>query len=184
MLDQRPAPLAQRSAAESGADGRYHALRQLGSRAHQLRAATRAADHFVALGVEEDRNTGSWLMSCAVGLAQDIASDIDGIARSLRETPTDAAFTQAVQSLRIRAHQLHAAARAADHFLDQDNHEDHDTGSWLIACARGLAEKLAAEIDDGASSLKRPVDDSVIDAHDAALVRRVAQATTPVRGVA
>jgi len=184
MLDPRPAQPANRPS-DNSADGRYQALRQLGSRAHQLRAATRAADHFVALGVAEDRDTGSWLMSCAVGLAEELASDIDGIARSLKEAPADAAFSQSVQSLRVRAHQLHAAARAADHFLDLDSHDDRDTGSWLIACARGLADKLAAEIDDGASSMKRlPGDASVIDAPDAALVRRVAQATAPVRGVA
>lgn len=165
-------------------DSRYAALRELGSRAHQVRAATRAADHFMALGVAEDRDTGSWLMSCAVSLAADVASDIDGIARSLKDSPVDTTFSQAVQSLRVRAHQLHAAARAADHFLDQDSHEDRDTGSWLVATARGLAEKLAAEIDDGASLLKRPADGGVIEAHDAALVRRVAQATAPVRGVA
>jgi hypothetical protein len=179
-----PSPTSRQVATEAATDSRYAALRELGARAHQVRAATRAADHFMALGVAEDRDTGSWLMSCAVGLAGDVASDIDGIARSLKDSPIDAAFSQTVQSLRVRAHQLHAAARAADHFLDQDSHEDRDTGSWLIACARGVAEKLAAEIDDGASPPKRPADAGVIDANDAALVRRVGQATAPVRGVA
>jgi hypothetical protein len=181
MLEPRPASPASRSA---DGDSRYQTLRQLGSRAHQLRATTRAADHFVALGVAEDRDTGSWLMSSAVGMALDVAADIDVIARGLKEAPADASLSQAVQSLRVRAHQLHAAARAADHFLDLDSNDDRDTGSWLIACARGLAEKLAAEIDDSASSMKRPPGDTVVDANDAALMRRMSQATTPVRGVA
>ena len=84
-----------------------------------------------------------------------------------------------------RAHQLHAAARAADHFLDQETHEDRDTGSWLMATARTLAERLAHEIDDGASLLnKRAPGDGVIDANDAALVRRVGAATKSLRGAA
>jgi len=164
--------------------GRYQSLRELGSRAHQLRAATRAADHFMAQGVEADRDTGSWLMNTAVTLAAEVAADVDGLARSLKEAPVDAAFAQAVQSLRVRSHQLHAAARAADHFLDQEAHEDRDTGSWLMATARTLAERLAHEIDDGASLLKRTPGDSVIDANDAALVRRVGAATAPLRGAA
>ncbi len=178
------APIARQLAAEAGADGRYTALRELGSRAYQVRAATRAADHYMALATQEDRDTGSWLMSSAVSMAADVAADIDGIARGLKETPVDAALAQAVQALRVRSHQLHAAARAADHFLDQESHEDRDTGSWLIACARGLAEKLAAEIDDGASHLKRPGAETVIDAHEAQLIRRVAQAVGPTRGAA
>ena len=184
MPETRPASTVARPSADRGSDVRYQALRQLGARAHQLRAATRAADHFIALSAEEDRNTGSWLMSSAVTLALDVATDIDGIARSLKEQPSDAGFTENVKALRVRAHQLHAAARAADHFLDQDTSEDRETGSWLIACARGLADKLAAEIDDGASKLKSAGDGSVTDASDAALLRRVGQATAPVRGIA
>jgi len=178
MPDTRPAP------ADAAADARHAILRQLGARAHQLRAATRAADHFIALGVAEDTDTGSWLMSCAVGLATELAADIDSLARGLREAPPDAALAQAVQKLRVRAHELHAAARAADHFLDGDDHEDRDTGGWLITCARGLAEKLAAGIDDAAGGQKRPAPQVVTDAQDAALQRRVSQVTAPVRGVA
>ena len=44
----------------------HHTLRQLGSRAHQLRAATLAADHFNTLQDTQDKDTGSWLMSCAL----------------------------------------------------------------------------------------------------------------------
>jgi hypothetical protein len=182
MSESRPASPGRTSADTS--DSRRAALRELGARAHQVRAATRAADHFMTQGTAEDRDTGSWLMSSAVGLAADVAADIDGIARSLKDAPAEPAFAQSVQALRVRAHQLHAAARAADHFLDQDSHEDRDTGSWLIACARGLAEKLAAEIDDGASQARRGGNENVIDANDAALLRRVGQATAPVRGVA
>lgn len=171
---QRPAP--------ADADSRSHSLRRLGAQAHQLRATTRAADHFIALGVPEDRDTGSWLMSSAVDMADDVANQLDGMGRGLKETPVDAGFAQTVQLLRVRAHQLHAAARAADHFLDLDSRDDRETAGWLIASARGLADKLAAEIDDGASGLKRaPAEANVIDANDAALVRRVAQATAPAR---
>ena len=163
---------------------RYQTLRELGSRAHQLRAATRAADHYMAQGVDADRDTGSWLMNTAVTLAAEVAADVDGLARGLKEAPVDATFAQAVQSLRVRSHQLHAAARAADHVLDQETREDRDTGSWLMATARTLAERLAHEIDDGASLLKRAQSDNVIDAADAAVMRRVGAATTPRRGAA
>ena len=50
-----------------------------------------------------------------------------------------------------RAHQL----RAADHFLDQDSPEDHDTGGWLIATARELATRLAGDIDDHSAGARR-----------------------------
>lgn len=165
------------------ADAPAPALRQLGNRAHQVRAATRAADHFTALDSDEDRNTGSWLMSCALGLAHELAADIDSLARSIKQSSTDAAQLQSVAALRVHAHQLHAAARAADHYLDQDTHEDRETGSWLIACASRLAEKLAAQIDDNVAPAKRPtVDKNTLEPHDAPLARRVAAATTPIRG--
>ncbi|HSM20571.1 MAG TPA: hypothetical protein VK876_00020, partial [Rubrivivax sp.] len=80
MSDIRTQPRA----AATGDDA-HQTLRQLGSRAHQLRAATRAADHFNALDSDEDRNTGSWLMSCALALSADLAEDVDGLARSLKE---------------------------------------------------------------------------------------------------
>ena len=160
-------------------------LRQMGARAHQLRAATRAADHYVSTDTADDRNTASWLMSSAVGLAQDLADDIDGLARALKERPSDSALQQRVAALRVRTHQLHAATRAADHFLEQDTLDGRETGGWLIATALGLAQKLASEIDDGAAPLRRAViDKSQIEPHDAALSRRMATATTPLRGAA
>jgi hypothetical protein len=163
----------------------HQALRQLGSRAHQLRAATRAADHFNARDNSEDRNTGSWLMSCALALSADLAVDIDGLARSLKEHPVDAALQARVSGLRVRTHQLHAAARAADHFLDQDTREDRDTGTWLIATASSLAQKLACELDDNAVPARRQaLDKTAIEPHDAGLARRVAAATAPVYGSA
>ena len=109
------------AAAAAGANDASTALRKLGSRAHQLRAATRAADHFNAQDNDADRSTGSWLMSSALTLAEDLAADIDTLARTLREGGADASMQQTVAGLRVRAHQLHASARAADHFLDQDN---------------------------------------------------------------
>lgn len=164
----------------------YKALRQLGARAHQLRAATRAADHFNARDTDEDRNTGSWLISTALALAADVAEEVDGLARLLKEKPADAALRSVVAQLRVRAHQLHATARAADHFLDQDSREDQETGSWLVATALTLAHKLASEIDDGAMPAKRPstAGSGDIEPHDPALARRVAAATAPLRGAA
>jgi hypothetical protein len=167
------------------ADDPYQALRQLGARAHQLRATTRAADHFMARDTDDDRNTGSWLMSSALVMAGELASDIDVLARTLREKPADATLQQTVSALRVRAHQLSAAARAADHFLDQDTNEDRDTGGWLIATAQGLAQKLASEIDDSSAPARRgPIDKSTIEPHDAGLTRRMAAATAPLRGAA
>lgn len=179
MSETRPIP---RALASIG-DDPHQTLRILGARAHQLRATTRAADHYNAQDSQEDRDTGSWLMSCALQLADELAADVDGLARALRESPADAALLrQTVAALRVRAHQLHAAARAADHFLDQDTHEDRDTGSWLIATACGLAQKLAAEIDDSVAPLRRPaLDKATIEPHDAQFTRRVAAA---VRGAA
>lgn len=174
------------AAAAPGADPSV-ALRKLGGRAHQLRAATRAADHFNSQDNTTDRSTGSWLMSCALTLSEDLAADIDSMARTMREGGADAAFQQLVSGLRVRAHQLHAATRAADHFLDLDNREDHDTGSWLIACASGLAAKLASELDDGVTPVRRPplVDKAQIEPHDAQLARRMSAATAaPMRGAA
>lgn len=180
MSENFPAP---RAAFVADADpDAPQALRALGARAHQLRATTRAADHYNAQDSSEDRNTGSWLMSCALGLAGDLAQDVDSVARSLKERPTDTVTLQHVSSLRVRAHQLHAAAKAADHFLDQDSHEDRDTGSWLIATAYSLAQKLASEIDDSVSMVRRPaVDKTGIEPHDAGFARRVKGATAPAR---
>lgn len=164
----------------------YKALRQLGARAHQLRAATRAADHFNARDTAEDRNTGSWLISTALALASDVAEEIDGLARLLKEKPADAQLRHVVAQLRVRAHQLHATARAADHFLDQDTREDQETGGWLVATALTLANKLASEIDDSAVPARRTAaaGGNEVEAHDPALARRVAAATAPLRGAA
>jgi hypothetical protein len=174
----RPAPPA------GATEQRHQALRKLGGLAHQVRAGTRAADHFVAQGNAADRDTACWLMSSAVEQSDDLARDLDSLARGLKESPADAALLQAVQALRMRAHQLHAAARAADHFLEHEAHEDQETGSWLIASARSLADKLSGGIDDAVGSLKRPAEATVIDAQDAATLRRVTQATQPARGAA
>jgi hypothetical protein len=163
-----------------------HLLRQLGARAHQLRAATRAADHYNAQAQAADRDTGSWLISSAVGLAADLADDLDSLARTVKERQADAALLTRLSPLRVRAHQLHAAAKAADHFLDQDSREDQDTGSWLIATAHALAVKLASELDDNVAGGRRaPTDRPGVEVHDAVVARRVAAAsTTPIRGAA
>ena len=163
------------------------ALRQLGARAHQLRATTRAADHYNAQDAQAERDTGSWLISSAVGLAEDLAADIDGLARSIKERQADAALLLRISPLRVRAHQLHAAAKAADHFLDQDSRDDQDTGSWLIATANALAVKLAAELDDTVPGARRGQQDKgPIEPHDPVLARRLAAASTPapLRGAA
>jgi len=174
------------AANQPASDERSQLMRQLGSRAHQLRATTRAADHYCGQESEGDRNTGSWLMSCSVGLAAELAADVDGMARSLRDTPADAALQQTVTGVRARAHQLHAAARAADHFLEQESVEDRETGSWLIAAALGLAVKLAAELDDSVAPSRRTVavDKPRVEPHDAQLVRSISAATAPARGAA
>jgi hypothetical protein len=171
--------------ASANTDDTQQVLRQLGARAHQLRATTRAADHYNAKDSKADHNTGSWLMSSAVAIASELASDIDALARSLREKPVDAALQQTVSALRVRAHQLHAAALASDHFLDQDSREDRDTGSWLIATSFALAQKLASEIDDSTMPARKPaVDKPSIEPHDPALARRMGAATAPIRGAA
>jgi len=157
-------------------------LRRLGGQAHQLRAATRAADHFIGCGRDEDRNTGSWLIACALDIATDLASELDALSRAQRAAATDDALAQQVQALRKRAHQLQAATRAADHFLDQDHITDRDTGSWLIACAMGLAGKLASDLDDGVSPMSAPAAQTVIDHHDSAMLRRVSATAAPRRG--
>lgn len=190
MPEPRATTAARAAAAESSETGDpYKALRQLGARAHQLHAATRAADHFNARDTAEDRNTGSWLISTALALAGNVAEEIDGLARLIKEKPADAALRHVVAQLRVRAHQLRATARAADHFLDQDTREDQDTGGWLVATALTLADKLACEIDDVAVPARRPAAAGDVEAHDPALARRVAAAsaappTAPLRGAA
>ena len=176
---------ARTTSAPVNTDDPHQALRAMGSRAHQLRAALRASDHFTARGGDEDTDTGSWLISSGLDLAQDVVADIDSLARALKERPAEPALQQTVAQLRVRAHQLLAATRAADHFLDQDTREDRDTGSWLIATALGLSHKLASEFDDSAVPTKRaPLDKSSIEPHDAGQSRRMAAAGTPMRGAA
>jgi hypothetical protein len=173
-----------RAAWDEEGPGRDHALRELGARAHQLRAATRAADHFTARGDERDTHTGAWLMSSALALSQDLAEDIDALARSFRDRP-DPGLQPTVAALRVRAHQLHAATRAADHYLEQDTPDDRDTGGWLIATALGLATKLASEIDDSVNAARRPTvttSHESIEPHDAQVARRIAAAMPPARG--
>ena len=178
MPETHPAPRA-----TPADEGTSQVMRQLGQRAHQLRATARAAEHFSAQGNEADRNTGSWLMSCAVAMAEELAGEVDALARTLKEQPADVMFKQTVSLLRVRAHQVHAAARAADHFLDGDSAEDQDTGSWLVSTAFTLAKQLAADVDDGTTPQRRPaVDKASIEAHDPVLARRVAQATTVPQG--
>jgi hypothetical protein len=156
-------------------DDPHHTLRALGGQAHQIRAAFRAADHFNTQASGDANNTGSWLISSAVELAQDVTADIDSLARSLKERSADAGLQQRVAALRVRAHQLCAAARAADHFLDQDTSEDRETGSWLVATAMALANKLSSELDDSATPTRRaPVDKAAQEPQDATTTRRMA----------
>jgi hypothetical protein len=162
-------------------------LRGLGARAHQVRAATRAADHYLAQGAGGERDTGNWLLASAVGLAQDLAADLDGLARLLKERQADGALLQRLLPLRARAHQLHAAARAADRFLEQDSGEDQETGGWLVPLAQTLASKLAAELDDTLVAARRPgagAKPGAAEPHDPALARRINAATAPLRGAA
>jgi hypothetical protein len=181
MSNAQNARQAPRGAANvsTGTDSDEHtqALRRLGARAHQLRAATRAADHFCGQDNEEDRSTASWLMSCSVGLASELAGDIDSLARVLREQSAESGLQRAVAGVRVRAHQLHAAARAADRFLEQESQEDRETGSWLIACAHGLAGRLTEDLDNSVVPTRRPaVDKSRVEPHDPQLVRSMAAA--------
>lgn len=144
----------------------YPMMRQLGGRAYQLLAATRAADHFIAQEGSDDRDTGSWLISCAVTLASELADDLDGMARNIRASTADAALAQGFQKLRTRVHQLHAATRAADHYLEQESNVDRSTGSWLIACALGLADKLASELEELANGMRRSSNDAAVPISD------------------
>ncbi len=184
MSEARPAVHAAHAHRAAAADEHTsQVMRMLGQRAHQLRATARAAEHFSAQGNEVDRNTGSWLMSCAVAMAGDLAGEVDALTRMLKEQPADVMFKQTVATLRVRAHQVHAATRAADHFLDGETAEDQDTGSWLVSTAFTLAKQLAAEVDDGTTPMRRPaVDKATIEAHDPVLARRVAQAIATPAG--
>ncbi len=162
MAEDRPLPSVaavqgapKPAAAATTYDEAYQQLRRLAGMGFQLRAATRAGDRYLIQDSVEDRDTGEWLISCALSLADDITAELDGLARNWKQRPADAGLGQGLTRLRTRAHQLHAATRAADHFLGQDNSEDRGTGSWLVACALGLADKLANETEDLASAVKR-----------------------------
>lgn len=128
---------------------RQQSLRRLGGLAHQTRASLRAADRFVTQGTPEDRDSASWLVCTAVELAREVADDLDGLAKGLREAGSDGARQHALAPWRKTAHQLHAACRAADIYLEQDSRDDQDTGTWLVASALGLADRLAGALDDG-----------------------------------
>jgi hypothetical protein len=189
MSDKSPAARAIGTYAD--VDDPQQALRHIGSHAHQLRAVTRAADRFNANDTAADRNTAVWLVSSAVSASAELASELDGLARALKERAADAAMRQMVSALRVGAHQLHAAVRAADHYLEQDGREDRETGSWLIASAFELAQKLSAATDDGVASARGiqgtangMSDKPQIEPHDPAFVRRMAAATAPLRGAA
>lgn len=158
-------------AGKPGGDA-YSAMRALGGRAYQLLAAARAADHFIAQESVEDRDTGSWLIACAVGLAEELAADLDSLAKNLKTTSSEAVLAQGFQKPRARAHQLHAATRAADHFLEQDSSVDRSTGSWLIACALGLADKLAGELEEIANGMRRVPADVTLTPNESPLSRR------------
>lgn len=138
------------NAATEQANVRQQALRRLGGLAHQTRACLRAADRFVTQGDAADTETANWLVSTAVDLAREVADELDGLARGVRDgsTGSEASRLQALAPWRRTAHQLHAACRAADVFLEQDTRDDQDTGTWLVASARTLADRLAAEMDD------------------------------------
>lgn len=101
----------------------------------------------------------------------------------MKERQADAALMSRIAPLRVRAHQLHAAAKAADHFLDRDTREDQDTGSWMIAKANALAFKLADKMDDNVAGVRSAVKQKPpLEPHDAALARRLAATTAPLRG--
>jgi hypothetical protein len=160
-------------------------LRQLGARAHQLRATTRAADHYISQDAPDAANTCSWLMSAALDLAAELVTGIDGLARTLKDQP-GAALESTVAKLRVLTHQLHAAAKAADHFLDQDGGDLRETGIWLVATASGLAAKLAFGLDDAVASARKPLDKArldpaTIEPHDPQFTRRVAATTATPR---
>jgi hypothetical protein len=169
------------------ADSLASLMRSLGARAHPVRAATRAADHYLAQDASDERDTGTWLLASAVTLAEDLAADLDGLSRTLKERNAEGSVQQRLVPLRARAHQLHAAAKAADRFLEQDSSEDRDTGGWLVPMAQQLANKLANELDDTLATTRRPSaadKPAAVEPHDPALARRINAATAPLRGAA
>jgi hypothetical protein len=148
--------------AASPAEEAYQLLRKLAALGYQLRASLIAGDRFLTQDKEDDHDTGVWLVSCALMLSGEITSEIDGLAKQWKPRASEQPLSAALVRLRMRAHQLHAAARAADHFLDQDTSDDRSNGSWLVACALGLADKLASETEDLASALKHSAPDTTV----------------------
>ena len=132
---------------------RIQAVRRIGGLAHQVRAGVRAADRYLTMGLQQDHDTACWLMSGAVGLARELADELDIMAREARHGGVQGAALQAIVKWRVHAHQLHASCRAADLFLEQDAHDDRHTGTWLVASALRLADQLSGLLDDGASRL-------------------------------
>ena len=131
-------------------------LRHLGGLAHQARVSLRAADRFMTEGQDADRDAACWLVCTALELAGGLADELDGLAKGMRESGGDAARQEALGTWRRTAHQLHAATRAADLYLEQDTAEALDTGSWLLASALSLAARLADALDDGVGRLTTP----------------------------
>jgi hypothetical protein len=131
-------------------------LRHLGGLAHQARVSLRAADRFVTEGQPADRDAASWLVCTALELAGELADEMDGLAKGMRESGVDAARQEALGAWRRTAHQLHAATRATDLYLEEDTADALDTGSWLLASALSLATRLADALDDGAGRLMAP----------------------------
>jgi hypothetical protein len=167
------------------ADDAYQQLRRLAALGYQLRATLLAADRFLAHDSEEDAETAGWLVSSGLALAEEVATDLDGFAKAFKPKASDPTVSGALTKLRMRAHQLQASTRAADHFLDQDNSEDRTNGSWLVASALTLADKLAGEAEDLASALKRgsgslSTEPAAVVSGPEAAVRRAAAAAANV----
>jgi hypothetical protein len=154
---------------------RYHELKRMGGIAHQLLASVRAADRFIAMGPAADRDTACWLVSGAVTLAQELASDLDVLGRQSRDSGGEPGRAAGLAQWRMTAHQLHAACRAADLFLEQESRDDHDTGTWLLARALGLADRLTSALDDGAGAwaAERPRDAAATAATAPDVARRI-----------
>ena len=175
--DRSSSPGASKTAA---VDDTYQQLRRLAALGYQLRATLLAADRFLAHDVDEDTETAGWLVSSALGMAEEVATDLDGFAKAWKAKPGEPGTNTALHKLRMRAHQLQASTRAADHFLDQDSSDDRANGSWLVASALNLADKLAGEAEDLASAVKRGggalAEPAAVVSGPEAAVRRVAAA--------
>lgn len=168
-------------------DDAYQQLRRLAALGYQLRATLLAADRFLAHDNDTDSETAGWLVSSALSMSEEVATDFDGFAKSHKSKGSETLTTTALHKLRMRAHQLQASTRAADHFLDQDSSDDRANGSWLVASALNLSDKLAGETEDLASALKRgssaasePV--AVVGGPEAAVRRAAAAAAAAAAG--